>query len=282
MSYATLIGPAEAAAHLQDPRWVFVDCRFDIRATDWGEAEHAKSHIRGALYAHLDRDMSGPVIAGVTGRHPLPSPEAIASAFGRLGIGNDSQVVAYDASTGAMTAARLWWLLKWAGHDAAAVMDGGFDTWTSRGLPCGSGTEERPRAEFPLRLRPQMAVDASRVREILDDPAYVVLDARAAERFRGVNETIDPVAGHIRGAFSAPYADNLGEDGCFKSPRELASRFAELMGGRDAGHVVFYCGSGVTAAHDVLALAHAGGGMARLYPGSWSEWITDPGRPTAK
>jgi thiosulfate/3-mercaptopyruvate sulfurtransferase len=282
MSYQTLIGPAEAAAHLEDPRWVFVDCRFDIRAPRWGAGEYEKSHVRGAVYADLDRDLSGPIVPGVTGRHPLPSPEALREALAGLGIDGRSQVVAYDASTGAMTAARLWWLLKWAGHDGAAVLEGGFTAWTARGLPCQGGVEVRSRSKFTARMRPDLAADASRVAEILDDPAYVLLDARAAERYRGINETIDPVAGHIRGAFSAPYGDSLREDGTFRPKPELAALFAERTGGRDPGHVVFYCGSGVTAAHAVLAMAHSGKGMPRLYPGSWSDWITDPTRPIAK
>ena len=281
MGYETVIEAAPAAAHLRDPSWVFVDCRFDIRAPESGEEDYARSHVAGAVYAHLDRDLSGPIVAGVTGRHPLPSPDALARAMGRLGIGAGCQVVAYDASTGALAAARLWWLLQWAGHHEVAVLDGGLREWTARGFPCRGGVEGRPARELRVRLRPEMAVDAAQVQRVRGDPSWVVLDARAEERYRGVNETIDPVAGHIPGAFPAPYAENLREDGRFRAAGELADLYARRMAGRDSRHTVFYCGSGVTAAHDVLALAHAGKGMGCLYAGSWSEWITDPSRPVA-
>ena len=282
MLYQTLIDPQEAAAHLADPGWVFVDCRFAIRDPQWGGLEYVRSHIRGAVYAHLDRDLSGPIVPGVTGRHPLPAPAGLEAMAGRLGIGPGSQVVAYDESNGSMAAARLWWLLKWAGHDAAAVLDGGLRAWESLRLPAAPGVEQRPRGEFRARIREPMAVGAEDLRHLLDDPGTVVLDARTAERFHGINETIDPVAGHIPGAHSAPHAENVREDGRFRPTAALAELFARHAGGRDAAHVVLYCGSGVTAAHSVLAFAHAGAGMARLYPGSWSEWITDPSRPVSR
>ena len=172
-----------------------------------------------------------------------------------MGIGADTQVVAYDDSTGALVAARLWWLLKWAGHDAVSVLDGGFKRWKAAGLPCVGGLVRRPAGRFVPRFRPEMAMDAGQVLEAAADPAWIVLDARAAERFRGLNETIDPVAGHIKGARSAPYADNLAEDGCFKPVDELRARLDALAGARDSGHAVVYCGSGVTAAHLALAFA---------------------------
>ena len=281
MRYETVIDPLEAKDHLGDPSWLFVDCRFYIREPDRAELEYGQSHIAGAVYAHLDRDLSGPIIRGRTGRHPLPAPETFVGTLGSFGVDPETQVIAYDESTGAMTAARLWWLLKWAGHEAAAVLDGGFRRWSSLGLPCAGGVERRPARRFIAHFKPTMAFDADSVLAVLNNPEYIVLDARAEERYRGLNETLDPVAGHIKGAFSAPYTDNLKEDGSFKSPRELADRFEALTGGRDSAHTVFYCGSGVTAAHNVLSFARAGKGVPRLYPGSWSEWITDPRRPTA-
>jgi thiosulfate/3-mercaptopyruvate sulfurtransferase len=279
MKYKTIIAAIDARDHVADATWVFVDCRFFLAEPDRGVREYASSHIPGAVYAHLDRDLSGPVTRGVTGRHPLPSPEALSRTLGGLGIGPGIQVVAYDESSGAMAAARLWWLLQWAGHDAAAVMDGGLKGWKALGLPCASGIEQRKAASFTARCRPQMTVDADEVLAALGDPAYVVLDARANERYRGVNETVDPVAGHIPAAISAPYADTLGKDGLFRPASELAEEVDRLAGGRDARHTIFYCGSGVTAAHRVLAAAHAGKGIPLLYPGSWSEWIADPKRP---
>ncbi len=274
MKFETIIEPGEASGHLGREDWVFVDCRFVLGEPDRAWGEYKDSHIAGALYAHLDRDLSGPVIPGATGRHPLPSPNALERTLGELGIGPKTQVVAYDESTGALAAARLWWLLKWAGHDAAAVLNGGLKRWQALGLPCGHGAESRSAAVFAGSFRAHMIFDAAQVKAVLEDPQFIVLDARSAERYQGLNETIDPVAGHILGALPAPYADNVVEDGTFKPGPVLKSRFDTLTGGRDAAHVVFYCGSGVTAAHDVLAFAHSGKGVPRLYPGSWSEWIT--------
>ena len=282
VTYETVISPEEAARHLHDTSWVFVDCRFDMRAPDQGHADYAARHVAGAVYAHLDRDLTGPILAGVTGRHPLPEPAALEQTLGWLGIGAGTQVVTYDASHGAMAASRLWWLLKWAGHEAVAVLDGGLRAWTEEGLPCGTGTESRPARKFNAAWRGELVLDAAQVLEIREDPAWVLLDARSGERFRGINETIDPVAGHIAGAGSSPYTDSLRPDETFRPISELAAMFAQRTGGRDPAHVAFYCGSGVTAAHAVLAAAYAGRGMARLYAGSWSEWITDPARPVAR
>jgi len=280
--YSTLIDTTAAHDHLKDPNWVFVDCRFDIRNTGRGPRDYQASHIRGAVYADLDQDLSGPIIPGRTGRHPLPEPESIVRVFSGWGIGPENQVIAYDESTGAMAAARLWWLLKWAGHDAVAVLDGGFKAWIAAGLPCGTGVESKPASRFVAAFRPELAVDARHVLSVLNDPGWVVMDARAADRYRGENETIDPVAGHVPGAISAPYGSALGPDGLFKPTAELARLYETAMGGRDAEHTIVYCGSGVTAAHSVLACTHAGLGLPRLYPGSWSDWITDKGRPTSK
>lgn len=293
-----LISREEARRHIGEPGWLFVDCRFVIREPDAGERAFNEKHIRGALYAHLDRDLSGPVTPGRTGRHPLPSPEHLAKTCEALGISADTHVVAYDDSSGTMAAARLWWLLTWAGHDVCAVLDGSFHQWAAAGLPCESGAPGRgagraasgrgaPRRAtvapaWRPRFRREMALDAGQVLDAIADPGWAVLDARAAERYRGENETIDPVAGHITGAISAPHQDNLAPDGTFKSVQELRARLRGIVGERDSEHTVVYCGSGVTAAHEVLAFAHAGMGIPRLYPGSWSEWVTDPDRPVAR
>jgi len=282
MIHTTLIDTAAARAHVQDRDWVFVDCRFDIKDTTRCTREYLATHIQGALYADLDKDMSGPIVPGRTGRHPLPDPQALVGFFSRLGIGPRAQVIAYDESTGAMAAARLWWLLKWAGHEAAAVLDGGFKAWTGAGLPCGSGRESRAPSVFEAAFRPGLVVDAEQVLSVIKDPDWVVLDARSADRYRGENETIDPVAGHIPGAVSAPYGAALGSDGLFRPPREIARHYESVTGGRDPERTIVYCGSGVTAAHTVLSCAHAGRGMPRLYAGSWSQWITGKGRPTAR
>jgi thiosulfate/3-mercaptopyruvate sulfurtransferase len=282
MTHTTLIDGAAAQAHITDRDWVFVDCRFDIKDAARGPREYRASHIQGAVYADLDKDLSGHVVPGRTGRHPLPDAESLVTVLGRLGIGPRTQVIAYDQSTGAMAAARLWWLLKWAGHDAAAVLDGGFEAWVRADLPCGSGPESRAPSAFAASFKPELEVDARQVLSVMEDPGWVLLDARTADRYRGENETIDPVAGHIPGAVSAPYGAAVGPEGRFKPQGEIARHYDSVTGGRDAAHTIVYCGSGVTAAHTVLACAHAGRGMPRLYAGSWSHWITDTDRPIAR
>ncbi len=278
--YTTLIAVDELFAHLNDPNWALVDCRFSLQDTQQGRRAYQLGHIPGAVYAHLDEDLSGPVVPGRTGRHPLPAPEAFAARLGRWGIGNTTQVVAYDDAGGAY-AARLWWMLRWLGHEAVAVLDGGWPAWMAAGLPQRSGFETRPPTVFTARLRPELVATADEVMLRRLDPDWRVLDARGADRFRGENETLDPVAGHIPGAVSAPYAGNLAPDGRFHDAAGLRQRYQSLLGAVPAARTICYCGSGVTAAHDVLAILHAGLGEARLYPGSWSEWITDPTRPIA-
>ncbi len=278
--YTTLIAADELAAHLDDPDWAVVDCRFSLQDPEQGRRAYQAGHIPGAVYAHLDEDLSGPVVPGRTGRHPLPEPEGFAARLGRWGIGNTTQVVAYDDAGGAY-AARLWWMLRWLGHEAVAVLDGGWPVWVAAGLPQRAGTETRPPTVFTARLRPELVATADEVMLRRLDPDWRVLDARGADRFRGENETLDPVAGHIPGAVSAPYAGNLAPDGRFRDPAGLRQRYQNLLGTVPAARTICYCGSGVTAAHDLLAILHAGLGEGRLYPGSWSEWITDPMRPIA-
>jgi thiosulfate/3-mercaptopyruvate sulfurtransferase len=283
MTYTTLISPSELSSHLSNPNWAIVDCRFDLKDAGRGRREYTLAHIPGAVYAHLDEDLSGPVVRGLTGRHPLPTVDSAAQTFARLGIGADVQVVAYDDLGGALAAARLWWLLRWLGHDAAAVLDGGWQAWIAdESRPAHEqGVEARPPRAFAPRERPEMVVTASQVDAARQDTAFRVLDARAADRYRGENETIDPVAGHIPGAISCPFAGNLNPSGAFRPADRLKARFERLLGGTPADQAIFYCGSGVTAAHNILAMAHAGLGLARLYAGSWSEWITDGRRPVA-
>jgi len=275
----TLLSPAELAPHLADPEWAIIDCRFTLADKERGLRDYLASHIPGAVYAHLDDDLAGPVIPGVSGRHPLPDPDAFARTLGGWGVGPGVQVVAYDA--GGAYAARLWWMLRWLGHEAVAVLDGGWQAWLAEGLPTVLGRETRPLRVFAPRLRPEVLATTDEVDAIRLDPAWRLLDARGADRFRGENETLDPVAGHIPGALSLPYTGNLAPDGRFLPAEALAARFAPLLGDTPAQRVVCSCGSGVTAAHNLLAMLHAGLGEARLYAGSWSEWITDPARAVA-
>jgi thiosulfate/3-mercaptopyruvate sulfurtransferase len=267
--------------HLDDPDWCIVDCRFSLTDTEQGRRAYAASHLPGARYAHLDEDLSGPVVRGVTGRHPLPAVDRMAATLSRWGIDGTVQVVAYDDAGGSV-AARLWWILRWLGHEAVAVLDGGWNAWLDAGLPVTAASARWHARAFTPGVRPHLLTDADHVQTLRTDPGCLLIDARAPARYRGEHEPIDPVAGHIPGARSAPFNDNLTPEGRMRTPEELRARFAELFGPVPVHRVVSYCGSGVTACHNLLAIAHAGLGDAVLYAGSWSEWIADPNRPVAK
>lgn len=283
--FDTLIPPRELAAMLGDAGLVVIDCRFDLGRPGWGAEGYARARIPGARYAHLDRDLSSPVTAA-TGRHPLPAPETLAAQCARWGIQANSQVVVYDQGTGGF-AARLWWLLRWLGHRQVAVLDGGLAEWQTQELPMEVGppaaTDRHGR--FEVRAVPHMVVQTAEIERAVKDGALasdsVLVDARAADRFAGHNETLDPVAGHVPGACNHPFTENL-KDGRFRPAAELRQRFQRLLGGRPATAAICMCGSGVTACHNLLALEVAGLTGARLYAGSWSEWIRDPRRPVAR
>ncbi len=277
MAFTTLISTAALALHLEDPAYVVVDCRFRLDETGWGGAQYRAHHIPRAVYAHLDRDLSGPK-TGTNGRHPLPRLDALAATFGRMGIADGTQVVAYDQDSG-MYASRLWWMLRWLGHDAVAVLDGGFARWIGEGRPTASGVEPPRHAEFVPHVRPEMLVDVAAVEAFSRSRTATLVDARAPERYRGATEPLDRVAGHIPGAVNRFYQHNLDERGGFRTPEELRAAFRGVTGGAAPDRIVCYCGSGVTACHNLLALEHAGLPGARLYAGSWSEWSTDPARP---
>jgi thiosulfate/3-mercaptopyruvate sulfurtransferase len=280
MSFTTLIDTDALAARLTDPSYVVVDCRFDLANTAWGEQVYLESHIPGAVYAHLDRDLSG-LKSGRNGRHPLPDPAALATTFGRFGIGEETQVVAYDQDTG-MYASRLWWELRWLGHDRVAVLDGGFSKWVAEAKPTSDGVATPVARAFTPRSRAEMVADVEQVDALRTRPDARVVDARAPDRFRGESETIDRIAGHIPGAVNHFYMQNLNAQGIFLDPAALRERLVPIVGGVDPHQVVSYCGSGVTACHNLLALERAGIRGAKLYPGSWSEWSSDPARPAAK
>src|SRR4051812_22418212 len=268
MAFTTLISTAALGARLTDPAFTIVDCRFKLDDVDWGQAELTRSHIPGAMYAHLDRDLSG-AKTGTNGRHPLPDIATIAATFGRLGITAGRQVVAYDQDNG-MFASRLWWLLRWLGHDAIAVLDGGFARWTAEGRPTESGQTRRDARQFIPAPRAAMAVDVDTVAARLGSRGWRLVDARAPERYRGEVEPLDRVAGHIPGAVNHFFQTNL-ENGIFKTPEQLRDAFARTLGDASPDRVICYCGSGVTACHNLLALEHAGMKGAQLYAGSWSE-----------
>jgi len=280
--YNTLIDCEILKQHIEDPGWKIVDCRFTLADPGRGQRDYEQGHIPNAVYAHLDIHMSVPQDPGVTGRHPLPTVEVASACFSTLGIATGQQVVAYDDAGGASAAVRLWWMLRWLGHQAVAVLDGGWQGWLARGYPTRSGEETIALTRFEPKVHPELLVEVNELERLIHEPDWRVFDARSFERYQGLNETIDPVAGHIPGAYSAPYSENLGTDGRFRPRPELQQRYLDLLGGLPANKAVFYCGSGVTAIHDILAMEYAGLPGARLYAGSWSEWIADPRRPVAE
>jgi thiosulfate/3-mercaptopyruvate sulfurtransferase len=279
MPFTTLVSVAELAERLGDPNWVICDCRHDLADTEAGRRAYRDSHVPGARFLHLDEDLSGPK-SGANGRHPLPDPQALAARLGALGIGADTQVVAYDASGGTY-AARLWWVLRWLGHDAVAVLDGGWGVWTKAGFPVTAEPPAVRPASFTARPRRERALDVGRVAARLGQNPPRLLDARSPDRFRGENETLDPVAGHIPGATNRFFKENLDPDGRFKSAATLKRELTALLGSTSPGQVAHYCGSGVSACHNLLAMEIAGLSGSKLYPGSWSEWCADPSRPVA-
>lgn len=277
--FSDVISPAELAARLGTPDLRLIDCRASLQDPLAGRAAYEEGHLPGATFADLVDDLSGPIIAGHTGRHPLPPVDVFVDRLRGWGIGNSSQVVAYDDAGGAF-AARLWWMLHWLGHDAVAVLDGGFTAWLAEQRPVTSEVPSLSRADFSAAPRRELLVSASEV-AAPQSIARKLFDARAPERFRGDVEPIDPVAGHIPGAVNLPFADNLSA-GRFRPAAELRERFAGALGDTAPEEAIVYCGSGVTACHDVLAFARAGLPLPKLYAGSWSEWITDPSRPTER
>jgi thiosulfate/3-mercaptopyruvate sulfurtransferase len=278
--YSTLISTDLLATHLGDPSFVIVDARHDLMQADsWGETQYAAGHIPGARFVHMDRDLSGPK-TGKNGRHPLPSPELGAALFGRLGIDASKQVVAYDQG-GGMYAPRVWWMLRWLGHDKVAVLDGGIAKWVlERRALTNAIPDPQPKTFAMSGCEPTLA--AADVLASLGDRALMLVDARGAERFRGDVEPIDPVAGHIPGAVNRPYTQNVEQDGTFKSAERLRQEFETVVGNTPAARIVNLCGSGVSACHNMLAMEIAGLRGSRLYPGSWSEWCADPSRPVAR
>jgi thiosulfate/3-mercaptopyruvate sulfurtransferase len=278
--FNTLIEAEQLAEFSASANWLVVDCRFDLGNPEAGAAAYAKGHIPHAIYAHLDRDLSGP-ITDSSGRHPLPSPTSLAATFGGWGITADTQVIAYDADTGAY-AARLWWLLRWLGHEHVAVLNGGLKAWCASSLPLSASVSAaRARSQFQAVVNDAMWLDTAAIAALAEDPRWCLLDARAPERFSGAVEPIDKLAGHIPGARNLPFLRSLAADGRFLPAPQLHAHFAAAQQDVADTHTIAMCGSGVTACHLLLAMEAAGKRGARLYAGSWSEWIRDPQRPVA-
>ena len=275
--YSTIVPTQTLFEHLDDPNWVVFDCRFDVSQRQWGRSVYQNSHIRGAHYCDLDEDLSSPIRPD-SGRHPLPDAQQLGQKLAQWGVSSDTQVVVYDEAVGAV-AARMWWTLGWLGHRAVAVLDGGLERWCQDGYPV---TDQLPAATQQGNFQPHPDDDkwvaTAEVERLLDDQQTVLIDARSHARFDGSAETVDTVGGHIPGAVSQPLTNNIGDDGCFLSSEQLRRRFQPVC--RD--NIIHYCGSGVTACHNLLAMEMAGFKDGRLYVGSWSEWIRSKERPIAQ
>ncbi|HWW04865.1 sulfurtransferase [Collimonas sp.] len=281
--YQTLISAANLQQNAHNPAWVIIDCRHDLADPLTGQTAYDAGHIPGALFAHVDRDLSGAKLAAdgkFKGRHPLPEKDALIATLRQWGINDDTQVVAYDGQ-GSMYAARLWWLLRSIGHASVAVLDGGLAAWQATGQGLSTAVPASPApGSISLKTPLTSSVNAHDVLINLTNPRRTIIDARAPDRFRGENETIDPVGGHIPGAKNRFFKDNLQTDGRFKPGHQLHEEFGALIS--EPQTAVMQCGSGITACHNLLALEIAGLHGAALYPGSWSEWCSDPTRPVAK
>jgi thiosulfate/3-mercaptopyruvate sulfurtransferase len=275
----TIVSTEDLAAHLDDPNWVVLDCRFTLTDPEAGRLAYARDHIPGARYVHLDEDLSAPV-GPATGRHPLPDPAVFTEKLCNWGVGVNRQVVVYDDSYGSI-AVRLWWMLRWLGHPGAALLDGGYPKWTREKRPVTADVPAAHKANCACLPEPSQVVAADEVLHAARSGEALILDARPDRRFSGEFEPLDPVAGHVPGAINWPYDENLDVDGTFLPPEALRENYQALLKGKPAWQVIHMCGSGVTACHNILAMEIAGLPGSRLYPGSWSEWIKDPARPIA-
>jgi len=280
MSYNTLISADALRAQLDNPDWILIDCRFSLADTGLGAKNYRRGHLPHARYADLDKDLSS-AITSQKGRHPLPDFRALSQTLGQWGVGNQSQVIAYDDAGGAF-AGRLWWLLRTFGHDKVAVLDGGIKLWQKKGYPLTTALPAVKPATFRPYLQESFWLSAGQVQNRLADRSIVLIDARAPERYRGEVEPIDPIAGHVKGAVNRPFQANLAGSGEFLPAEQLRTQFEALIGDRTPEQIVHMCGSGVTACHNLLAMEHAGLKGSKLYAGSWSEWIRDKNRPIAK
>jgi thiosulfate/3-mercaptopyruvate sulfurtransferase len=279
MHESTIVSAAWLRDHVRSPDLVILDARFSLDDEEWGQRTYLEEHIPGALYADTATHLAGEIVPGVTGRRPFPEPEAFAAQLGAWGIDESTQVVVYDADGGRMSAARVWVMLRWLGHTRVAVLDGGWQAWVAAGGAVTADVPAPTTTTYPMRLRPELLAEVDEVDEYRQRPRTCVFDSRGAEGYHGGGVYHDPVRGHIAGAGLADRANTTNADLTFRSPDELRAYYVELLDGVDPGEVIYYCGSGITAAQNVLAMSIAGMEGSRMYVGSWSEWITDPSRP---
>ncbi|GAO36525.1 3-mercaptopyruvate sulfurtransferase [Sulfuricella sp. T08] len=277
MKFTTLVSIEELAQHLDDPSWIVFDCRFTLTDPEAGRRAYLHGHIPGARYVHLDDDLSSP-ITPASGRHPLPSPQLLSEKLGLWGVDSTKQVVVYDDSFGSM-AVRMWWLLRWLGHDAVALLNGGLPMWMRQKLPVTSDPSKILPSQFIPHLQSSMQADATEVDQARQDCNRVIIDARPEDRFNGEREPLDKVAGHIPGSINWNFEENIDFDSTYLPAEELREAYLNLLHGIPPQQVIHVCGSGVTACHNILAMEIAGLPSGKLYPGSWSEWITDSSRP---
>jgi thiosulfate/3-mercaptopyruvate sulfurtransferase len=280
MKPGTLVSAQELAQRMASGNVLVVDCRHDLADLQRGAREYAQGHIPGAVYADLHSDLADVSKTGL-GRHPLPDAQAFSAVLSRWGWHTGLPVVAYDAANGALAAARLWWMLRLAGAHDVAVLDGGLAAWTAAGFALSSEVPQRAPSQATVRFDAAQIVYTPQLRQLQQNPQVVVVDARAAPRYRGAVEPIDPVAGHVPGALNRPFSENLGADGRFKPAAQLRAEFDALLGTHAPDQVIHMCGSGVTACHNLLAMEHAGLSGARIYAPSWSGWISVPENPLA-
>ncbi|MDB5803631.1 MAG: Rhodanese-like protein [Betaproteobacteria bacterium] len=279
MIYTTIVDASVLSRHLDDPNWIVLDCQHDLMKPGWGREAYAAGHIPGAQFVSLDDDLAG-AKNGSNGRHPLPSVESLTALFSRLGISEGKQVVVYDSAQ-SMYAGRAWWCLKWMGHQAVAVLDGGLGKWKLDGRALSTDMPAARPATFVARINAAIKVEGDEVAARMKDGSARIIDARAPDRYDGSAETIDPVGGHIPGAVNRFWKSNVNPDGTFKPAAVLRAEFEALLAGKTPAEVIQQCGSGVTALHNFVAMEIAGLSGSRLYPGSWSEWCANPARPVA-
>ena len=281
MTYTTLISTEDLARNLENPDFLIIDVRFTLDDESWGEKVYQDSHIPGAIYADVSKHLSGEIIPGITGRRPFPTSENFGELLSSWGVTKQTQVICYDAESGLMAASRLWLMFRWMGHDQVAVLDGGIKSWIGEGREVNKEVREIVPASFVPNIREDLFASVDEVDAVRNDPEHCVFDSRGAEGYHGGGKYYDPVRGHIAGAGLADRAETLTKDGHFRSTVELKEHYANLIGSVAPSRTIFYCGSGITAAQNVLAMKHAGFDDCKMYIGSWSEWITDPQREIA-